>query len=1084
MTSPGCRPACLALLAIVAMARVSTADEPRVAPPFAGATIPDPPSQREPWTAPGTRLPRYLAAATAALFEQGLADPRGSEYRRVELTSSRPHGGGAVVSTHAWALPAAGDQRQRFAVAWDGLVYPALSVGEPADLAADVRALIESHAKPGPGGGRRGGWDGQMGRSSRFRGFNEPPEIPAIEPDSLRPIKVCLLLRLGRGDLAEAVWQAGTGIPRADGPAAKVDLTSYGVSYLSLATDWAWAGYERAIAAHVRGDDALALIDARGLAAARPAIEEKAEELGFSRPRGPDGRGRPTPYLPFLVQLPELLADQERRAAEPLRPPVPPPGADRPARIAALIRDLDRLTVIPFAGPGNMGLGGPGSVPTLVAEGEDAVEPLIAALRHDDRLTRTARSWDIEGDRTLIPASEAEYGALAGILKVDFLGPRTFSAEIEAGGKPARAALADRIEAHWAKFRGVALVERRYRTLADDRAEPGAWLAAAREIAGTEGPRPDRREQPPGESLRDGRSPSVSALMARRAETLLRRPMQGVDQAHSLASALEAWDPPASLPILREVSRAYLARSAEPHGQHSATAGRALAGLALDRLRLGDPGGAEDYAAWLRTTSPGEAGHNLFAVVEPLYRRPADPVLAGAAEWLFNDPRSAWVPLFAKGRNGSGYQQAELISSPLVAVPGFRRMLLRMLDDRAVAGSCHLDREGGLQYKMEAGWSGGRGTGGVDPQAPTFDVEVSFRVADYYASELASLEGAPPFQLYWPEASRDAGLAAIKAYLARFADRFAASPAGEHNFEDFPHPRAHLAFPPLDRPATREDADRTRAIFSLEGEGERRVVPLAARPLKARWLAYQAFPVNRTPVDPKVGPVTEYLREGKVWQAEEILRDGRWRRYYGFVGPHVVARIPAEEVDFYDYAFDGKRPADGVDFAFFGPYDPASKRAEAGNRPGAPLVVALRLRNRAGYDRAVPTSFVREEAGKVAAIRRGVEIRVDRAPPGTKPMNPSIQPKTPIAWAEVPSRVLGTFEPDGATRALRPSETLDAFAVDLGVLFDLKEKGLYRVRLAIAGDAGVGGGTSLENLFVVGEVETPAAPRFEDQSYD
>jgi hypothetical protein len=57
----------------------------RPAPRFTGTAIPDPPCQRERWTPPETKLPRFLVNATAALFDAGMADPRGCDYREVEL---------------------------------------------------------------------------------------------------------------------------------------------------------------------------------------------------------------------------------------------------------------------------------------------------------------------------------------------------------------------------------------------------------------------------------------------------------------------------------------------------------------------------------------------------------------------------------------------------------------------------------------------------------------------------------------------------------------------------------------------------------------------------------------------------------------------------------------------------------------------------------------------------------------------------------------------------------------------------------------------------------------------------------------
>jgi hypothetical protein len=33
-----------------------------------------------------------------------------------------------------------------------------------------------------------------------------------------------------------------------------------------------------------------------------------------------------------------------------------------------------------------------------------------------------------------------------------------------------------------------------------------------------------------------------------------------------------------------------------------------------------------------------------------------------------------------------------------------------------------------------------------------------------------------------------------------------------------------------------------------------------------------------------------------VWQAEEVLVDGQWKRYYGVVAKHRLARVPEDEL--------------------------------------------------------------------------------------------------------------------------------------------------------------------------------------------
>ncbi len=145
--------------------------------------------------------------------------------------------------------------------------------------------------------------------------------------------------------------------------------------------------FVRLVDAHMRGDDAIALDAARRLSAFAKAAEARAMELGFEREQARFGNDRPA-YFPFLRQLPDLLADHERRSREPERGPIPDHGGNPAARVAALIRDLDQIAIPQQVHFGNSANGSP-LVQALVAEGDAAVEPLLAAIETDTRLTRT-----------------------------------------------------------------------------------------------------------------------------------------------------------------------------------------------------------------------------------------------------------------------------------------------------------------------------------------------------------------------------------------------------------------------------------------------------------------------------------------------------------------------------------------------------------------------------------------------------------------------------------------------------------------------------------------------------------------------
>ncbi len=416
------RTALLAFALMMTPQVLATAEEP---------ALPTPPRQAEAWTPPPSRLPRFLAKATAALFDQGLADPRGCDYRQVWIEVGDGQGGEPrEVATTGWVLPMA-DGVARHAIAWNGLVYPLSSSGGPADLEADVRALPVGVGEPRVFIARRG-------RMAGFGGNGWFDEASSLSIASAGPLRTCLLLRLGRADLAEASWAARHPLPEGERP--KLDLNSYGVSYLSLAADLARPRFSRAVNAHLRGDDLLALADARALVALNAAVEATASAMGFEHPADTSGSGRVAPYLDFLGQAPRLLADQERRARERANPPPPPTGEGAPARVAALIRDLDQIALRPWVGPGRVSLALLPVVRALIAEGDAAVESLLEVVRSDVRLTRS-------GGPTILGVEDAACDALVMIIPgLSFIPPAPDAPE---SGPRSRRAIAEEIRIRW-----------------------------------------------------------------------------------------------------------------------------------------------------------------------------------------------------------------------------------------------------------------------------------------------------------------------------------------------------------------------------------------------------------------------------------------------------------------------------------------------------------------------------------------------------------------------------------------------------------------------------------------------------------
>ena len=427
---------------------------------------------------PPTKLPEKMASTIRVLFEQGLPDPRGCEYRTIHIViGSVWSNEGIDMETRGWVLPdlaaspknelpAAG--RRAFAICWNGLVYPVVKIGDKADLDADVRALLST--KPG-------------------HVFISRHEESRASPKPLSPIKICLLLRLGKVEEAEHLWET-----------TKMDVSDTdGDPYLAFAAeDWAWSLFDRACCARLRSDDRLALIDLRHLSALRRAIDDEAERRHLPRPAADeppveldaDGNPKPQPpppklsYIEWLESLPQLLADQERRLLDPTTRPAVEIGLDqfkdKPRRIATLIRDLENIAMPQAGQPGGVPLGSDATVQALVQQGEDAIEPLIECLESDPRLTRSVHfGRDFSQYRSVIGVHEAAYVALVGILNSSFFEVESTADDLSSRGETGRRAVAKAIRAFCKKYQGVPLMERWYLMLADDDAMPKVWVEAA-----------------------------------------------------------------------------------------------------------------------------------------------------------------------------------------------------------------------------------------------------------------------------------------------------------------------------------------------------------------------------------------------------------------------------------------------------------------------------------------------------------------------------------------------------------------------------------------------------------------------------
>ncbi len=715
--------------------------EPVLPPFFQGDDLPAPSQQNLPWA----HRDDALSKAVAKLFEQGLADPRGLEYREIEITVGNPWNGGMYpVKTHGWILQ--DSKESKFAVAWNGLVYPVIKVGDAIDLHKDLSPDPKMQAQ---------NWD-----------FNVASEELSINFTKPMALKLVLLMRLGEMEMINRMskqsWPEESSDP-----------------YLNLAKEWTWFAFERAVCAHERGDDRLALADARMLAKVQPLIEAEANLRGFKPPSDSSGSGSKDSnlsYLPFLKQLPSFLSDCEHRVADKKNPP------QAKKDISGLIDDLQNVNIRQSGQPGWISLSGDSRVVALVKRGDETVEPLLNTMENDSRLTRSVSfTRDFMRSRHLISVSEAAYAALTELLSVQF---KSYS---EKGEPFSNKEMASQIRAYWSKMGALPPFERYYETLKDDKADKDQWLqAAARIVQPTDvethggwttipDRKPDQKIELRGENLRDGRTPSVSQLMAQRSDDIAGISTQSSFEyldAGRMALALASWDKTAAIPVLKKRLMRAWSIGEQPNdglaGDPAESLGEMIAQMTLARVRCGDESGYDEYAAWIQKVDLKNVWFHARELQKPLCQGTARPSIGRAIDYLFNDPKSPWSDILAKG-NDSWF--TDFWKSSLPQTAEFRKQASRGLADKTIAGDIifyprkdwTIYSEAHIQLKDHVlSFSGSNG----DPDTPPSGEKRSFRVCDVFAYLYSEYQEGPKFQLFWPEAKRDAGVMLYQKWLS------------------------------------------------------------------------------------------------------------------------------------------------------------------------------------------------------------------------------------------------------------------------------------------------------------------------------
>lgn len=904
-------------------------------------SLPTPPQQGAAWTPPSGQnaagISSELLSATETLFRQGFPDPRGCEYRTIMVQVGNVWGGNSqTIEAHGWVLPG-GKAGAQFAVCWNGLIYPVVTVKNRADLKADIRASLKKYTELV----RKSDGSPIFWRSAT-------PEAQSISTEFPTLAKVILLLRLGEYDLAREIYNLCW--VRTQPGVEKNDPTLRD-PYLQLAEKWAWAIYDRAVCAHMRGADRLAVADTDLLTRIQQPIEAEANRRGYQKPLRYEDSGKEVrgPYLVFLLNLPALHQDSLRRLDTTPHPPLDLKALKQlpqPQRIAELIGRLDDVAARQMGQPGGVSLDDDPVTSALIAEGEAAVEPLLDVIEKDKRLTRSVSFHrDFFTHRELQTVRSAAFTCFVRITKVYRTGD----------GTPTVASL----RAWWAANKTSSPADRWFTQLADNgtplapapQESPEAQEKREREESSRANTRrqrweeaatsllqrsdvetsggwtviPDRvtgRPLPPfkGESLRARKNPSVSDLFRERA-LQLSEPTEGrwgFDYASGadFALMLYEWDPQGAdtLPTLRETMRRcreFQKRDSREDSEDQYQLSGRIARLTVARLRLDDTAAVTEYGAWVRTVSPRFLGFETLSALFTLRLEAARPEIRNLAKDLFSEgadvEKTAWNRLLSDPKDLSNSLAADLMSSDLLYLAPFRDLVQRRLTNRA-----------------EAGWAIRKK--GDDPEQPLLvwldanvvrptpskngsEQRVSLRICDRVALSLQRLYGVPNFDPFAPVAERDRQCNAITAYLRRYGTilgRLRPQDIPLYSHEDVMSlDYLGPAYRSLSAPATAADVEAGRALFTLNDPRARlapNLTPLF--PLEASWKR-DPYPNFATRSNGKKIPISH----GYIWQAEEIFDGKRWVRYYGFIGRHSVTRVPAAEVEITDYRLQPKPAA-------------------------------------------------------------------------------------------------------------------------------------------------------------------------------
>lgn len=258
----------------------------------------------------------------------------------------------------------------------------------------------------------------------------------------------------------------------------------------------------------------------------------------------------------------------------------------------------------------------------------------------------------------------------------------------------------------------------------------------------------------------------------------------------------------------------------------------------------------------------------------------------------------------------------------------------------------------------------------------------------------------------------------------------------------------------LDRPATKEDVEAGRAIFSFEGLGEARVWKMAPFPVR-----YHDKHKNSQ-------------MDATAWQAEELKVGDRWKRYYGVLSGEGAAVVPADEWEVYwpdapwipgqQNPFSHRPAGDpfaGLNDSPFGGERMGEDRSDAHQlhwcvtiqrpAPGSwirdiddPLEVTVHFANYSPNPKKLPAKWTGVGRDGRPAMLSVISLSLGWTP--FDPDYPFLRESVELEPRHIPE-----LKHDARTRTVKPDETCQLFTFDLRDWFKIEREGYYKLTVTI-----------------------------------